>query len=110
MTWTPVPAEDLRGRPDLDIWEAAQREQRFLVTQDLDFSDIRQFRPGTHHGLLLARLARPGRGALLERVYQLFVTEKPDAWAGCFAVATEVKLRVFRPDATDEDRAPQKDK
>jgi hypothetical protein len=32
-----VPAEDLRGHPDLDIWEATQREQRFLVTQDLDF-------------------------------------------------------------------------
>ena len=54
-----VPAENLASRPDADIWAAAQRTRRFLITQDLDFSDIRQFTPGTHHGLLLVRLAQP---------------------------------------------------
>jgi hypothetical protein len=34
----------------------AQRAGRFLVTQDLDFSDVRRFEPGSHHGLLLVRL------------------------------------------------------
>jgi predicted nuclease of predicted toxin-antitoxin system len=42
-----VLAEDLRGHPDRDIWEAAQREQRFLVTQDLDLTFAVQAR--THH-------------------------------------------------------------
>ena len=29
--------EGLRGAEDGSIWEATQREQRFLITQDLDF-------------------------------------------------------------------------
>jgi predicted nuclease of predicted toxin-antitoxin system len=59
-----VPGEGLKGRPDTDVWAAAQGEGRFLVTQDLDFSDIRRYSPGTHAGLLLVRLAKPGRSAL----------------------------------------------
>ncbi len=34
-------AEGLAGRPDPQIWEAAQHENRFLITQDLGFSDAR---------------------------------------------------------------------
>lgn len=45
--------EGLRGRPDPDVWKDAQAAGRLLMTQDLDFSDIRQFLPGTHAGLLL---------------------------------------------------------
>lgn len=51
-----VPDEGLAGNPDDAIWKAAGREARRLVTQDLDFSDIRGFQPGTHPGLLLVRL------------------------------------------------------
>jgi hypothetical protein len=36
-----------------------QASQRFLVTRDLDFSDVRTFAPGTHRGLLLVRLRKP---------------------------------------------------
>lgn len=35
-----VDDEGLRGKPDFDIWQAAQSEARFLITQDLDFSDL----------------------------------------------------------------------
>lgn len=45
-----VPQEGLAGRPDVGIWAAAQTAERFLITQDLDFSDIRRFAPGTHQG------------------------------------------------------------
>jgi predicted nuclease of predicted toxin-antitoxin system len=48
--------EGLSGCVDLIIWEAAQRDGRFLITQDLDFSDTRRFAPGEHHGILLIRL------------------------------------------------------
>ncbi|HUJ09007.1 MAG TPA: DUF5615 family PIN-like protein [Verrucomicrobiae bacterium] len=55
--------ERLTGRADEIVWNAAQLDGRFLITQDLDFSDIRRFQPGTHHGLLLVRLRLPGRMA-----------------------------------------------
>ena len=63
-----VRTEQLTGRADPDVWSAAQAAQRFLITQDLDFSDVRRYTPGTHAGLLLVRLTRPGRNALFERV------------------------------------------
>ena len=36
-----VPAENLVGASDDVIWGAAQRANRLLITQDLDFSDVR---------------------------------------------------------------------
>jgi predicted nuclease of predicted toxin-antitoxin system len=44
-----VGQEGLTGHGDADIWQAAQREGRLLITQDLDFSDTRKFQPGAHH-------------------------------------------------------------
>ena len=92
-----VADENLVGEPDDAIWEACQAEGRFLITQDLDFSDIRRFEPGTHPGILVLRLAKPGRRALFERVLRLFQSEPVDDWLGCFVVATDRKLRVRKP-------------
>ena len=78
-----VRAEHLTGRPDNEIWQAAQSMDRFLITQDLDFSDVRRYVPGTHGGLLLVRLAQPGRDALVARVALLFATEPIDRSKGC---------------------------
>jgi predicted nuclease of predicted toxin-antitoxin system len=92
-----VPREGLAGRVDPDVWAAAQDSGRFLVTQDLDFSDLRTFEPGTHHGILLVRLREPSRRLLIERVRALFESEDVESWQGCFVVATDHKLRVRRP-------------
>lgn len=92
-----VPNEQLQGRDDPAIWRAAQDAERFLVTQDLDFSDIRRFRPGTHHGILLVRLRAPGRAALTARLLSIFQTEAVESWIRCFVVVTARKIRVVRP-------------
>ena len=92
-----VRQEGLTGRPDLDVWAAAQAASRFLVTQDLDFSDVRRFRPGTHHGLLLVRLPEAGRLALAKRIVEVFRSEKVEEWQGCFVVLSGHKLRVLKP-------------
>jgi predicted nuclease of predicted toxin-antitoxin system len=92
-----VGEEDLTGRLDVDIWQAAQREGRILITQDLDFSDTRKFQPGTHHGIVLIRLQSPSRRNLIIRTTELFEAENVSGWAGCFVVVTERKIRVKRP-------------
>jgi len=89
--------EGLTGSPDPEIWKAAQREGRLLITQDLDFSDIRQFLPGTHQGILLVRLHSPNRKNLVQRVAELFEKENVGVWTECFVVATDRKVRVLRP-------------
>ena len=92
--------ENLSGSKDSQIWAAAQNEQRLLITQDLDFADVRQFIPGTHYGILLVRLHFPSRTNLTNRILQLFSTENVTTWAGCFVVATERKVRVRRKPLT----------
>jgi uncharacterized protein DUF5615 len=82
-----IRTERLTGHPDPDVWTAAQAAQRFLVTQDLDFSDMRRYAPGTHAGLLVVRLTRPGRNALFDRVSAVFQTEQVRDWTGCLVVA-----------------------
>jgi len=90
-----VPDENLSGRSDADIWQAACKEGRLLVTQDMDFSDVRRFAPDTHAGLLLLRLREPGAQALIDAVTAV-VDEMP-GWHSCFVVVTENKVRVKRP-------------
>jgi predicted nuclease of predicted toxin-antitoxin system len=92
-----VVGEGLTGRDDGQIWQAAQQESRFFVTQDLDFSDLRQFSPGSHAGLLLVRLRDPGRLALAAVVQEVFSSQSTADLQGCFIVITEKKLRILRP-------------
>jgi len=92
-----VRKEGLAGHADSDVWAAAQAEGRLLITQDLDFSDVRKFRPGTHHGLLLVRLPDAGRIALTKHIHDAFQNNDADEWHGCFVVLTAHKLRVLRP-------------
>jgi len=93
-----VHEEQLVGHADGEIWEVAQKDSRFLITQDMDFSDSRRFAPGSHHGILLLRLHSPNRRNLVARVAELFRKEGVGEWVGCFVVATERKIRVLKPE------------
>jgi predicted nuclease of predicted toxin-antitoxin system len=92
-----VRQEGIAGHDDAAVWSAAQEAERFLITQDLDFSDVRKFKPGTHCGLLLVRVPDAGRGELLRNIVALFKTADVESWSGCFVVQTSSKLRVIRP-------------
>jgi len=87
--------EGLVGLSDAKIWEVVQTESRFLITQDLDFSDLRRFAPGSHHGILLVRLHSPNRRNLVGRVVEIFHSESVGEWARYFVVTTGRKIRVF---------------
>jgi predicted nuclease of predicted toxin-antitoxin system len=88
--------EGLTGKPDSEIWSAAQSEDRLLVAQDMDFSDARKFAPREHQGILLLRLHPPNQAAIVSRIAELFENEDVETWKRCFVVATEHKVRVVR--------------
>jgi predicted nuclease of predicted toxin-antitoxin system len=92
-----VVEEGMAGKADPVVWRAAQREGRFLITQDMDFSDAKRLAPGTHQGILLIRLRNPSWRAIVARVADLFAREDVSLWAKCFVVATESKVRARRP-------------
>lgn len=92
-----VYTKNLSGHPDPDVMALAQSEERFLITSDRRFADMRVFTPGTHAGLLFVRLKHPARSALFAKVQTLFETEDVQSWHRCFVVASDRKLRVRRP-------------
>jgi predicted nuclease of predicted toxin-antitoxin system len=92
-----VPQQGLAGQSDAVIWEAAQRESRFLITMDLDFADIRRFPPGTHGGILVLRLSRQGRRAILN-LFQALLDQQPlGSFERCIVIASERGIRVRMP-------------
>jgi predicted nuclease of predicted toxin-antitoxin system len=91
-----VPEEGLAGHDDPTVWAVAQAAERVLITQDLDFSDVRAFAPGTHHGLMLIRLRGPSRSHLRARVLAVFLGEAVETWQRCLVVVGDRKVRVRR--------------
>jgi predicted nuclease of predicted toxin-antitoxin system len=95
------PDEGMASAEDDVLWRYVQHEGRFFITLDLDFSDVRQFAPGTHAGLLLLRPRNNSRDAVLE-ILQRVLDEHPlDTLKGCFVVADTAHTRIRRPPAPD---------
>ena len=95
-----VNQEGLSGASDREVWQAAQLEGRFLITTDLDFSDVRRFKPGTHHGILLMRVSQEGQTALSNIIRWLFTHYNPGSWSEALVIVTDHKLRI-RPPSSD---------
>ncbi len=90
--------QGMQGVSDTELWDAVQAEKRFLITQDMDFSDINMFKPGTHAGILLVRLRHPGRLKLRRMIRDLFLSDLAATdWTGSFIVLTEHKVRFQSP-------------
>jgi len=92
-----VRMEGIAGQDDSVVWIAAQSEHRLLVTQDLDFSDVRKFPPGTHFGIMLVRLPVAGRLELTGRISEFFLQPEARDLVGCFVILSEHKFRIIRP-------------
>lgn len=91
-----VTDEGLSGVPDPVVWQRVCQEQRFFITLDLDFSDIRRFPPGTHPGILLLRAKDHSKAAVLH-VLERVIREHPlQTLVGCLAVADERRTRIRR--------------
>ena len=57
--------QGIGGATDADVMSVCLAEERVLVTQDIDFADIRTYPPGTYPGLVVFRLTSQTRDALL---------------------------------------------
>jgi predicted nuclease of predicted toxin-antitoxin system len=92
-----VLGERLAGSSDELLWSRVVADGRFLITLDLDFSDVRRFRPGTHPGILLVRARSTSVSAVL-RVLRRVLAERPlEDLRGCLAVADERSTRIRWP-------------
>ena len=94
-----VTAEGLSGATDEVVWQQVCQEQRFFITLDLDFSDVRRFPPGTHPGILFLRPRSRSRQAVLDLLSRIISKYPFDSLQGCLVVADENQTRIRRPNA-----------
>jgi predicted nuclease of predicted toxin-antitoxin system len=97
--------QTLGGHPDGDVAAVCKREQRALVTLDLDFSDIRSYPPEDYHGLVVLRLRSQDRGHVLNvlrRLLPLFDREPLVQHSGSWRTTAYVSGVVDEVDFTIE--------
>ena len=88
----------LRGHPDPDVYQYAQAQRAVIVTADKGFSNILQFPPGTHAGLIVVRVPEelPTREVNRELLRALQNLEGEDL-AGLLIIVEVGRARVRRP-------------
>jgi predicted nuclease of predicted toxin-antitoxin system len=91
-----VTGQGMGGWKDPALWQAVQSEQRFLVTADKGFADIRFYPPGTHAGVLLLRPEEDGIRPVVELLERVLASYDLGALAGTVTVVTPRGVRIRR--------------
>ena len=89
-----VADEGLKGTKDKSIAEVCEREERTLVTFDLDFSDIREFPPEKYSGLLVLRLIRQDPEFLLLIFREVLPLLEQEPVGGRLWIIEENRVRI----------------
>ncbi len=89
-----VVEEGLGGAPDEKVAAACKGEDRVLVTQDLDFSDIRTYPPVEHSGIVVFRLSTAARDALLEVAAILIGRMEESSPRGQLWIVEDTRVRI----------------
>jgi len=66
-----VADEDLSGTADETIASTSRAQDRILASLDLDFANIRAYPPGEHAGIIVLRVRRQDKRAVLAYVRRL---------------------------------------
>ena len=88
--------QGMGGWKDPVLWQAIQSEQRFLVTADKGFADIRSYPPGSHAGVLLLRPSEDGIRPVIELLERVLANYDLKALARTVTVVTPRGIRIRR--------------
>jgi predicted nuclease of predicted toxin-antitoxin system len=91
-----VVEQGMGGLKDPPLWQAVQTEQRFLVTADKGFADIRFYAPGSHAGVLLLRPDQDGIRPVIELLERVLSSYDLEALAKTVTVVTPRGVRIRR--------------
>lgn len=86
--------EGLSGKLDEELWPVVKRENRFLITADKEFGNIRKYPPGTHAGVLLLRPDNESIQSYLKLVEFVLKESMLENLSKKTAVITDRGLRV----------------
>ena len=86
--------EGIGGVTDSELASVCLAEERVLVTQDLDFADIRTYPPPKHPGIIVFRLATQARDDVLQvaaTLIEALVTASP---IGQLWIVEDTRVRI----------------
>lgn len=86
--------EGLVGSTDQNIIEVCNREERALVTLDLDFSNVRAYPPKDHFGLVVLRLRRQDRPHVVNVLSQIIDMFEQQTLLGRLWIVEEDRIRI----------------
>ncbi len=75
-----VTSEKLSGAEDSAVFERCQKEDRILVTLDMDFANVKSYSPKSHPGIIVLRPPtqdKPTLISLLVRLIPVFSVKSP---------------------------------
>src|SRR5262249_43813392 len=84
------------GLQDDTLWKRIQAEQRWLVTADKGFGDVRTYIPGTYAGVILMRAVIESRRRYIELAQATVRSVRLEDVAGCLVVVTPRGIRIRR--------------
>ena len=86
--------EGMGGATDAEVTRVCTDEDRVLVTQDMDFADIRAYPPGEYPGIVVFRLTSQSRDALLEVGAKLIETLRNSTPNGQLWIVEDLRVRI----------------
>ena len=85
-----------QGTADDELWARVQGEQRWLVTADKEFADLRRYPPGSHAGLILLRSSDESRADYLRLAGTMLQRIDLGEMAGAVVVVSRRGVRIRR--------------
>ena len=89
--------EQLGGRKDPVIVQAATDDDRMVITLDRGVGDIRSFPPGSHAGVVVLRPSSQDPASILALVDRLLDGYDLEDFSRCVAIVEPQRVRVRRP-------------
>ena len=86
--------EGMGGATDSDFASVCLAEERTLVTQDMDFADIRAYPPEEYPGIVVFRLTSQTRDDLLQIGAKLIETLSGSSPRGQLWIVEDLRLRI----------------
>jgi predicted nuclease of predicted toxin-antitoxin system len=86
--------QGLRGHADGEVAGVCQKEDRAILTLDLDFSDVREFPPQDYSGVVVFRLVSQGRASVTRAVGRILPMLTSEPLAGHLWIVDEHHVRI----------------
>jgi predicted nuclease of predicted toxin-antitoxin system len=90
--------ENLLSCSDTEIAAAALREERMLLTLDIEFADLRKYPPGSHPGIILFRPPSFGPLSVNKFIADFVNSADLSRLTSCVAIVDPVNVRVRSPE------------